>query len=611
MATKKTKEQLIDEFKQIHGTKYDYTNVIYKNMHTQIEIKCDIHGSFMQQPRAHKNGQGCPKCNISINWVPKRDTESFINRAKEIHGDKYDYSRTLYIKTMDKVIIICPKHGEFKQLANSHLNGRGCPHCAGNLIKTTEEFINEAYSIHNDIYDYSNTTYCNASKKITIICRKHGQFEQKPIQHLSGQGCPQCGIESMKTELQKDQETFIKECSIIHNNKYDYSNTTYSGKNNKITIICKPHGAFTQKASEHLRGSGCPKCAGNQTLTTTEFKEKSNTTHKNRYTYNRAIYTGSKNNITITCEKHGNFTIQAGYHMHGGGCPSCAISTQQHEIYEFIQATTNEEIKLNDRTIISPYELDIAIPSKKFAIEFNGNFFHSYNNIESEDRLRHSKKADMADENNITLIQINSHEWKLSKELVKSMISHRLGNTQFKIYARTCSIRQIADNNISDFFDSNHISHHRPAKVNYGLYYDNNLLSAINFNMIGNNSWEIIRYATDKNTMIVGGLSKLLAAFISEYKPYEIMTFVDRRYGNGKGYLNAGFKLVGKTKPGYIYLDSNCNPAGSRFKFQKHKLSDILPNFDNNLTEAENMFNNGYRRMWDAGHFKMMRTIGH
>jgi len=605
---KKTQEEIINEFIQTHQNIYDYSLVKYVNAHTKVQIICKKHGIFEQQPRAHKKGQGCPKCKISENWTPSRNQNSFIKRANIVHNNKYDYSKTIYINTNTKIIIICPDHGEFIQLTNSHLNGRGCPKCANNIQKTTDDFIKQATIIHNNKYNYSYSEYKDTSKKIKIICPIHGEFNQRPIQHLMGQGCPKCGIDTMKSKLKRNIHDFIEKCNKIHNNKYKYIDSSYINNKSLIDIECPIHGRFKQKASEHLRGYGCSKCARNKQLTTNEFINKAKNIHGDKYNYSESVYSKSKSKITVICEKHGKFDIYAGYHLSKGGCPSCASSIEQQQIFDYIKTISDDVIE-NDRRLIAPYELDIVIPSKKLAIEFNGNFYHSYNSLLSENRYKHKLKSDMADKIGISLIQINSHEWKHKKELIKSMILHRIKESDNRLYARKCDIIQINDKTCSDFFKQNHISGHRSGKVNYGIYYNNNLVSCINFIESKQHTWEIIRYATIQNTIVIGGLSKLLSKFINNYKPRIIYTFVDRRYGNGNGYLKAGFKYIKTTNPGYIYLDSNCRPCGSRIKFQKHKLEKILERFDKNLTEAENMFNNGYRRMWDAGHHYMELII--
>ena len=124
--------------------------------------------------------------------MKKSNTEEFIKKAKKVHGDKYDYSKVNYIGSKIEVTIICPEHGEFKQRPNDHLNGIGCPKCSGHVKLTTEEFIKRAREIHGDKYDYSKTNYVNMRTKVTIICPKHGEFEQTPQGHLNGDGCPKC-----------------------------------------------------------------------------------------------------------------------------------------------------------------------------------------------------------------------------------------------------------------------------------------------------------------------------------------------------------------------------------------------------------------------------------
>ena len=128
----------------------------------------------------------------------KLTTKEFIKKAKKIHGDKYDYSNVNYINSRKKVEIICSKHGKFQQKANNHLNGSGCIKCGGKFKKTLKIFIENSKKIHGDKYDYSSVKYVNNFTKIEIICSKHGKFQQNPANHLSGQGCPNCGINSRK-----------------------------------------------------------------------------------------------------------------------------------------------------------------------------------------------------------------------------------------------------------------------------------------------------------------------------------------------------------------------------------------------------------------------------
>ncbi len=184
-----TIKEFIEKSRLVHGNKYDYSLVDYKNNKTKVKIICSIHGIFEQISRNHLKGNGCPKCEIT-----KRSSgiEEFIKKSEIIHYNKYDYSLVKYKNNYTKVKIICPVHGIFLQTPNSHTTGNGCPKCAGKN-KKTEDFITESKNIHGNKYDYSLIDYKNAMKKIKLICPIHGIFEQTPNNHLSKKyGCPLC-----------------------------------------------------------------------------------------------------------------------------------------------------------------------------------------------------------------------------------------------------------------------------------------------------------------------------------------------------------------------------------------------------------------------------------
>lgn len=193
-----------EKAKNIHGNKYDYSKVEYIDSKKNVCIICPEHGEFYQTPHNHiksKNPTGCPKCGIN-NRVNKRkdDDNKFIEKAKNIHGDKYDYSKVNYINSEIKVCIICREHGEFYQTPSKHLIGQGCSICANNVKYTNEIIIERAKEIHGDKYDYSKVEYINAFKKVCIICPKHGEFWQKPNDHLFNHGCPKCAITTNYSE---------------------------------------------------------------------------------------------------------------------------------------------------------------------------------------------------------------------------------------------------------------------------------------------------------------------------------------------------------------------------------------------------------------------------
>lgn len=195
--------------------------------------------------------------------MPKKlTTEQFIERAKEVHADKYDYSLVNYVKLRTKVEIICEKHGGFKQTPEGHLNGLTCRKCTNDSKKTdVEEFISTCKEIHGNKYDYSKVDYINTITKVTLICKSHGEFVQTPNSHLQGHGCFECGHKLMSDSWRLTDTIFIRRSCEIHKNKYDYSLVNYSNNKTKVKIICPKHGVFEQVPSLHLRGTDCPKCS--------------------------------------------------------------------------------------------------------------------------------------------------------------------------------------------------------------------------------------------------------------------------------------------------------------------------------------------------------------
>lgn len=187
----------------------------------------------------------------------KLTTKEFIDRSIIIHNNKYDYTITKYEGSKSKVSIICKKHGVFEQLAYNHLLGKGCNMCKPKFGKklTKSEFIDRSNKIHNFEYDYSLVYYTNNRVKVKIICKKHGIFEQEPRNHLSGMNCSVC-----QGNKKLSKEDFVERCSILFNNKYDYSLSEINGTKSKTKIICPKHGIFEQVVDSHLRGHGCSSC---------------------------------------------------------------------------------------------------------------------------------------------------------------------------------------------------------------------------------------------------------------------------------------------------------------------------------------------------------------
>lgn len=191
----------------------------------------------------------------------KTTTNDFILKARKIHGDKYEYSKVDYVKNSIKVTITCRVHGDYSQLPLAHLQGKGCLRCSGKKKITTPEFIQKAKLIHGDEYDYSQTVYENSRKKLSIRCGVHGEFTQRPDIHLNGHGCPDCAKTQRPISNRLSTHEFIQKAKAVHGDKYDYSQSEYVDTKTKVLINCELHGDFNQQPPLHLQGSGCPGCA--------------------------------------------------------------------------------------------------------------------------------------------------------------------------------------------------------------------------------------------------------------------------------------------------------------------------------------------------------------
>ena len=290
----------------------------------------------------------------------KSTTEIFIEKAISKHGNKYDYSTINYLNNRTKIEIVCPLHGSFTQTPHDHLKPRGCPSCGGKKKQNTEIFIKRAHDIHGEKYDYTLSEYVDMKTPVIIICKEHGRFEQIPDSHLRGNGCGRCNIRQTESK-----EYFVKRAQEVHGDIYDYSKTVYINSNTKVSIGCRKHGEFIQHIKHHYAGQGCPQC------------------------FNR----------------------------------------QSKPELEVLALVMNMAPDLEIQTSISPAwmdgkrELDVYISSKNFAIEYNGDYWHSEKF--GRDEAWHRRKSDEAKANGITLLHVWDSKWNSDyRDIYISIIEH-------------------------------------------------------------------------------------------------------------------------------------------------------------------------------------------
>lgn len=309
------------------------------------------------------------------------------------------------------------------------------------------------------------------------------------------------------------------------------------------------------------------------------------------------------------CDNVDSYNLNNGNPLRCVNCDKQNMSYFQKEIYDYVKSLVgaNVLVETNDKTILKPKELDIYIPSANLAIECNGLYWHS-EIMGSKNKVYHYNKTLNCELKNISLIHIFENEWYKKQEIVKSVLKNILGVNGIKVYARQCELKLITSNEtVENFLVNNHMQGMSSSSIKIGLFYNNELISLMTFGKSRfdkNYEWEMVRYCNKLNHSIIGGASKMFNYFIKNYHPKSIVSYNDKRYFSGKIYSKLGFEFVECTSPNYWYIFDSYSSVKNRMGFQKHKLKAILPTYDENITEWQNMKNNGYDRIWDCGNGK-------
>jgi hypothetical protein len=270
-------------------------------------------------------------------------------------------------------------------------------------------------------------------------------------------------------------------------------------------------------------------------------------------------------------------------------------TVMENELKAFIEQYT--EVIEHDRMLVKPKEIDLVIPAIKLGIEYNGLFWHSEQQGKTSNY--HVDKTDKCEEQGYQLLHIFENE---GVEIWKSVIINKFGLSK-KIYARKTELRELKYCQIKDFLVENHIQGEAKSSINYGLFYNNELVQVMTFakpRFNKNYDYELVRLCSKKFTSVVGGASKLFKHFIMQHSGASIISYANRRFSMGRIYKTLGFELKEITKPNYFY--SKHGEVYSRYQTQKHKLPELLGDgYDKNLTERENMLNNKFLVVYDCG----------
>lgn len=464
----------------------------------------------------------------------------------------------------------------------------------------------------------------NYSDIIQISCSIHGITNRKVRDFVVlNQCCGKCIRKNTNKDLIK---IYSKE---YLNTLFNHISVLTEGRSHdKIKCVCDTHGEFETTTHTFIKSKfgNCKQCGyigqvKNKFLDKTPeyYINKCNEKYGSKFSYpdNFDNITSSRSIINIHCNSHNkDFTYMLNNFLRydsNPGCEDCkcVVSKPEIELLEYISSIYYGTIIRSDRSILNGKELDIYIPEYKLAFEFNGIYWHSHKHKPNN---YHLDKTNRCEELGIHLIHIYEDEWINKKEIVKSRIRSKLKKDVNKFYGRNTIIKEIDNIIAKDFLNKNHLQGYTQSSVKLGLYKNDELLSVMTFGKLrvtlGNKSeldnYELLRFATKLDTIVIGGANKLFKYFIDNYRPTYILSYADRSWSNiySNVYLNLNFKLSTTTSPGYYYysFDNGIFTKYHRYKYRKSNL--ISLGYDSNKTEFEITDDLKLLRVYNSGNLK-------
>jgi hypothetical protein len=551
-----------------------------------------------------------------------------------------------YKNNNTKVEIICDKGHTYKlsvnQIKNQGKDPNVCPHCKKQSIyyqSGIPESVIKKYALENDVdYEPKKDYYNRWNDTITFTSKKSGYTcEVRSLGHWEKtQPCFIHHYDPIKTKEVERKFQSIREnyndtnivtlpiskfnkkptpkvLQIIENSTWHI--IEYNGTREKSKFICTNCGYQKSTYIHNLNGKGA-KC-----INCTKKQQKCSVTDKlieickinHLLLPDDFIYRNVDSNIDFTCNLCGNKFKKSWAEITGLyyklKCPKCSSKNKaikEKELYEFVSSI--EPTIANDRNHISPLEIDCLLKNKKYAFEFCGNIWHStkYN----KDNNYHKNKMIACENKGTQLFTIFEDEWDDSKDICKSRIKNILGKTSNKVYARNCIVKESSKVEAKEFLDKTHIQGRCNFDIALSLYNNDNQISVMCFRKHSNRKydWELVRFSSELDTLVVGGASKLLKSFCNNHNG-TIVSFADMRWSTGKVYEKIGFVLDGVIPPRFSYVGSKTNwKRKHRFTYNKKRLVKIFDE-SSEATEVTISEKNGLYRLYDCGYKRYILNI--
>lgn len=620
-----TKDELIEKAVSVHGDRYDYSLLPSGvRMSSVVDIVCQEHGVFSQTLKNHINQrQGCPKCgrNKAKSESQARGLEKYIQTEHERFGGMYSLPNieNEYKGSHSVITVKCNVCGNvFKKRASDHITSKdgGCSVCLADKRKVeyTYEKLCGLSNKSVDIKPFDGTVEKNGF--VTCICPVHGEYKVRVTTIVKGNGfCKKCSSRTTDEESGIVVSDLKKTLDDKYCDEFIYDLIGVRNKTSKVPLTCTKCGYKFKRMAKFIlsdKHCGCSRCTARKTAmdrvkTTEEYIEQAKAVHGDAYDYSETEYRSSSDKVTVKCRKCGRyFDIEANSHLQGHGCPYHFTnkSRDEVELLDFIKSVYQGPVYNNDRTALgNGNELDIYLPEKNIAFEYDGIFWHNENNKPNN---YHLEKTKLCESKGIRLIHIFEDEWKdkAKKEIWKSMILNILGMTSNTIGARGCEVRKVDHSEGYKFLEDNHLQGKCPSSIMLGLYHEGKLISLMTFgksrHFVGNGKYqyELLRFCSEKGTRVIGGASRLFKYFVNKHNPESVVSYADRRWSVGGLYKTLGFEKYNESKPNYYYLVGG--KRKNRFNFRKSRLVSKY-GCDPSISEREFCKSMKWYRIYDCG----------
>lgn len=541
----------------------------------ELQLRCKKHGlEYGILPGNLRRGQrGCLECanegrsakHLAASQVA---IDAAFEESRRVHGGKYDYSLANPVRVVDMIPIVCPQHGTFHQTLISHSLGHGCDGCA-TLVRAAKR-VGGAWEKRKAL--------------VQAFCDSRGYVVRE-------------GLEEPRKHLAP------------------------------VVVTCQHHGDFKSTLGSLAQGKGCWGCfkefsAGRRVNSEAKmvFVEKAVALHGDKYDYSKFEYKTSAVKGELICKKHNRtFMVSPNGHLMGKGCPTCGMqmSRAEDEIVAALRKHLGDSaVVTRNKQLIAPYELDIYIPAKRLAIEYDGLYFHSTVNPDHKPRQHLSEKSKLAARKGIRVIHVFESEFETNRELVMRHVLRAAGVADLGVVgARKADVVEVSSLDAAEFFEQNHLQGAVPrgGKV-FGLRHEGKLVAALHVAgvkyygaAIDVGAIELVRYAT--SCSVPGGLSRLFSAMVAAMSPKTVVSYSDNRWFSGKAYEALGFVKESEGQPSTIVVNKRTKQHVHRSAVVHDKLRGLLGDkYDESLSHDQLAYKAGFFILYDCGQSKWVWT---